>query len=208
MDSIQKNEQPIIEKKEKPYGKIIIVICLLLLLVSSFVSYSIIAHNNIVLNSWKTLYEVEHAKKIEQDKKIKENGLEIVDLKTKNENLKSDLTQYYEDLQAEKSITNQVFCKNKILGYDYSNTNFTYSGNTAINGELKRFVEKNLDSDERIIGATWNPIWNNVDDAMHKITITGNLIFYFITSFRNNDFPNTRNLIYWVDGGCFLDLPN
>ncbi len=77
-----------------------------------------------------------------------------------------------------------------------------------MNRELKKFVENNLELNEKITGSTWNPIWNNVDVAMHKISITGNIRFYFIASYADKDFPELKNSIYWIDRGCFLDFPN
>ncbi len=84
----------------------------------------------------------EQEKNVDQKEKIKEYGLTISDLEATNNKLKKRAIKCSDDLLENLSISNQVLCKSKRIGYDYSNTNFTYSGNTTINGELKKVYRK------------------------------------------------------------------
>lgn len=207
------NDSPLdIKPKEKfdkkPNWKVFTFILLGLLIFGIITTFVIFINNYEALDSWKELYEKEKISKIElkqtQDIKNQEYESTIKIMEDDYEKLQQSFKKYLIELTEEQKLTSRLICNKNI--YDYSNVNFEYGGNTAMNRELRKFIENNiLKANEKVTGTSWEPIWNNVDVGMHKISITGNTHLYFIVSFLDNK-SGFENSIYWIDEGCFLDF--
>jgi hypothetical protein len=191
------------EKKKIDWNSLSIILVSLLIL-SLVISILVIRHNNQVLNDWRNLYLESNQGLINETEKNDELNKQIEEKNSEIEKIFSELGETSEKLLIESRITSQIDCRNLRPQIDLKNFDFSYSGNTALHRELKKFVES---LGETITTSSWNPIWNNVDVAMHKITVKGNIRFYFITFFNDNEFPELKNSIFWLDKECFLDYP-
>lgn len=185
-DDLQRIE---LHKKKFPH-KLLTIISLCLLVICFITSYIFLTKSN---NEIISLQEITDEQKV----LILEQENTIIGIQDEIEKLKNELSK-------EQNLTQQMFCRNLYSDYLFEGIDFQYSGNISMHRELIKFVE-NLGKE--IISSDWNLIWNNVDVAMHKITVKDNIRFYFITYFNDTEFE-TKNSIYWVDEGCFLDYPS
>jgi len=190
--------------KSRGPWRIILIIFVLLIVSGAVSSYLIIQHNNKVLNSWKTLYQEEN-KVLNEEKQINSNLNKIIEADALElEKIKELLQKNTSELIIQRGIVSELNCQLSNPLINLKDVEFAYSGNTSMHRELKKFVEGR---DETITTSNWNLIWNNVDVGMHKITVKGNIRYYFITFFKDKDFPELVNSVFWLDRNCFLDYP-
>ena len=194
------------KKKIKNVWKVATIISIVFLIGGIISAFLIIQHNNAVLNDWKHLYQEESGKYLEENSKnqklLNENAKNALTIKE----IQTELVDLKKQVNEKDQIISSVVCGNQspAINIMMENVDFSYTGNTSMHRELKEFVEN---FGETITTSSWNPIWNNVDVAMHKISVTGNVRFYFITFFNDSDFPELKNSVFWLDRDCFLDYP-
>ena len=178
-----------------------ILAILLILLVSYFIFFYLSSYKSV--ESWKSAYY----SKIDLlgicTTNLENSDSELTTCKGALDKTKANLNDKNTELITQKRIVSQVNCKLSYPSLNFYNSDFTYSGNTSMHRELKKFVEG---LGEEITTSNWNLIWNNVDVAMHKISVKGNIRYYFITSFNDSEF-GLKNSVYWLDKSCFIDFP-
>lgn len=194
------------KKKSKNLWKITTIVLIVLLIGSLISAFLIIQHNNAVLNDWKHFYQEENAKYLDEYSKnqllINENAEKVSTI----EEIQVELGNLKKQVTEKDQILSSVVCgkHSPIVELLMKDVEFSYTGNTSMHRELKGFVEN---MGETITTSNWNLIWNNVDVAMHKISVTGNVRYYFITFFNDSDFPGLKNSVFWLDQDCYLDYP-
>lgn len=187
--------------KSIPWKKIAIItiltVCIIGMVFMLVDRKRLIAEKDEEITTWKAELE---GQKVLMDEKDQQ----ILDCEDDKLELQKKVNEYTTKYLNEKRLTTSINCLENYPEFGLAYFRFSYWDNESMHRELVQFVEAMGD---KVATSDWNPIWNNVDVAMHKISVEGNFRYYFLVSFTDRNFPDMKNSIYWLDYGCFLDHP-